>query len=118
MKAEPNNREPNPPNNSPATPRHIHPLSPWSRGLGLCGWKVGAQLVLQEASEDRQNITNLHILRAQCMNESEKGKLEQLLRTLCTENGQELLVPQTHCIHLLPPQLGRQVVYKWYGHRS
>ena len=43
------------------------------RGSGLCGWKVGAQLVLQEASEDRQNITNLLILTAQCMNESEKS---------------------------------------------
>ena len=118
MKAEPNNREPNPPNNSPATPRHIHPLSPWSRGLGLCGWKVGAQLVLQEASEDRQKSTKLLIPTTQRHErERKKGMLEQLLRTV-TENGRELLVPQTHCIHLLPPQLGRQVVYNWYGHRS
>ena len=88
------------------------------RGSGLGGWKVGAQLLLQEASEDRQKSTKLLIPTTQRHErERKKGMLEQLLRTV-TENGRELLVPQTHCIHLLPPQLGRQVVYKWYGHRS
>ena len=72
MKAEPNNRELNAPTAARQPQHTLDPLSAWVVVQGSVGGRSGHSLCYRKLVKIDKTMTKLLILRAQCMNESEK----------------------------------------------